>query len=139
MHYNVLIILRRPPEDLRSHVKAVLAPFYVENDDRIRSRWDGFTINDGPFTDAVAISSFGHLAESEKTCVCRIAHIPPEYSAAAVLTPEGVWHDIEDFGWRLIDQDSKRNMRATEAWDRHFREAIAGYPDSFGVEVHCHG
>lgn len=139
MHYTLLVILTRPPMDLRSHVTALLAPFQLENKEGVRPCWDWFTIGDGPFSDAPAALSFPDLDESERTCVCRVGQLPADYSAAALLTPDGAWHDIEDFGWRMLDGESERNRRADEAWSWFFKETIARYPDAIGLEVHCHG
>lgn len=109
MHYTLLVILNRPPTDLRSHMNTVLAPFRFESEQQVRPRWDWFAIGDGPFSDGPTAGLFSDLDEDEKTCVCRIGHLPTDYSAAALLTPDGAWHDIEDFGWRLLDGESEKN------------------------------
>jgi hypothetical protein len=139
MHFDLLVVLNGPVSDLRATIKAVMLPFYVENDAAIRRRWDWFTIGDGPFTDETTSAQFAGIDEPMKSCISRVDRLPGDYSAAALLTPDGIWHDIEDFGWRLIDENSPNNERAAAEWRTHFTEIIGRHRDAIGVEVHCHG
>jgi len=68
-----------------------------------------------------------------------MSRLPPDYRVSAAITPDGTWHDIEDFGWRLVDGDSPQNQAALARWQAHFRDIVERHPHAIGVEVHCHG
>jgi hypothetical protein len=139
MHFDLLVVLNEPVHDLRATIRVMMLPFHIENDAAIRRRWDWFTIGDGPFTDATTSRQFGDIDEPVKSCIARMDRLPAGYSAAALLTPDGVWHDIEDFGWRLLDEDSPSNQQAAARWRTRFAELVARHRHALGVAVHCHG
>jgi hypothetical protein len=141
MHYDVLVIFNPPVSNLREAVAERMQPFKIEEDEpkpRALSRWDWYSLPaDGPFTDPeVQRSASGFDVPSR---VCRMSHLPPDYGVSAVITPEGIWHDLEGCGWRLVDEDSLRNKEALGKWEDRFREIVAQHQEAIGVEVHCHG
>ena len=71
-------------------------------------------------------------------CSAQLADLK-EISFSAILTPDGVWHDIEDFGWRLIDDNPEKNKEALLEWDLHRIRIIDTYADHVGLlpNVHC--
>jgi len=115
-----------------------MQPFKVDWDDPKPWRWDRYDLlGDGPFADDEVnrlVSGFDVPSR-----VCRISHLPPDYEVSAAVTPDGRWHDLVDFGWRLVDGNSPQNREALIQWQAHFREIVAQHPDAIGVEVDCHG
>jgi hypothetical protein len=118
MHYNVLIILNPPLPNLRERVDEVMRPFKLDWDDEVScrtARWDWCSLPaDGPFRDPDAGGSANGFEPLNR--VCRLSHLPPDYLVSAAITPDGTWHDLADFGYRLIDEDSPRNEEALARW-----------------------
>jgi hypothetical protein len=118
-----------------------MRPFKVDWDDPQsvgRSRWDWYSFSeDGPFNDPEASALLGGVGLIDS--VCRISCLPTDYSLSAVITPDGIWHDLEDFGWSLVEGDSLRNQNALANWQACLRETVALHQNAVGVKVHCHG
>ena len=139
MHYDVLVLLSQACPDLHGTIRQRLLPFKADEDGVVHWRWDWYKIGGGPFSDPAVTALFSELDESVKTCICRVGLLPADYSVAALLTPDGAWHDIEDFGWRVIDEGSEKNAIAHDLWRKHFRQTVAKFHGAIGVEVRCHG
>jgi hypothetical protein len=141
MHYDVLVILDLPVTHLREKVAEQMRPFRLDWDHAesvSRSRWDWYSLPpDGPFSDPGVRGLISDLALLSR--VCRMAQLPLDYSVSAAITPDGTWHDLEDFGWRLIDGDSPQNKETLTKWQSHFRDIVVRHQGAVGVEVHCHG
>jgi hypothetical protein len=138
MHYDVLVILDPPVPNLREKVAERMQPFKVDWDDPKPWRWDWYSLpDDGPFADGEVLGLVSGFDVPSR--VCRMSHLPVDYGVSATITPDGSWHDLEDFGWRLVDGDSPQNKEAFAKWQAHFREIVAQHQHAIGVEVHCHG
>lgn len=137
-HYDVLVIFDPPVADLREKVAERMKPFKVDWDDPKPWRWDWYSLpDDGPFADAEVLGLVGGFDVPSR--VCRMSRLPADYGAAAAITPDGIWHDLDDFGWRMVDEGSAQNDEALAKWRVHFREIVAQYQNAIAVEVHCHG
>jgi hypothetical protein len=138
-HYDVLVILNPPIPNLLEKVAERMHPFDANWEDRKQPwRWDWYSMpEDGPFADPDALRLVNGIDVPSRAC--RISRLPFDYSVAAAITPDGTWHDIQDFGWRLMDEGSPRNKEAAAKWHAHFRDIVSQYQDAIGVEVHCHG
>jgi hypothetical protein len=137
-HYDVLLILDLPIADLREKVAERMQPFKVDWDDAKPWRWDWYSLpDDGPFTDSEVIGIGGAFDVPSR--ICRMSWLPADYGVAAAITPDGTWHDLEDFGWRLVDGESPQNKEALARWHSRFREIVAQHQDCIGIVVHCHG
>jgi hypothetical protein len=68
-----------------------------------------------------------------------LRHLPPDHEASAVITPDGVWHDLEDFGWRMMREPSPGNASALAKWRLRYQTILTEFADMVGVEVvyHC--
>jgi hypothetical protein len=55
----------------------------------------------------------GRLPEQERSSwsgnVCDKSRVPPNFVPGALVTLDGTWHDLSDFGWRMVDGASVAN------------------------------
>lgn len=70
--------------------------------------------------------------------ICEVEHLPSEAVPGAVITPDGAWHDLSDFGWRLIDGRSTSNLEAEARWAARYRELLARHPHCWVLETRAH-
>ena len=70
--------------------------------------------------------------------ICEHANLRPDIVPAALVTPDGEWHDLSDFGWRMLNEPSDENRAAFERWEKRYRELIAAHQDCWVVEVWAH-
>jgi len=139
VHFDALVLLEPPVLDLRAAVAEGLRPFRRDDDaPSPQARWDAFLLTDGPFTHVDAAALVGGTDDDTLHAVCPVARLPEGYNVAAVVTPLGEWHDLEDTGWRLLDGHSPRNQDALARWRAHVADVLARYPYALGVHVHCH-
>lgn len=69
--------------------------------------------------------------------VSKAYRLPSNAIPGAVLTPDGVWHDQFDFGWRLMN-DSDSNADADREWRNYFRGVINRHGDCWVLETWAH-
>ena len=70
--------------------------------------------------------------------ICERANLPTDIVPAALVTPDGEWHDISDFGWAMTREPSAENRAARIQWTSRYRELIAAHQDCWVVEVWAH-
>ena len=70
--------------------------------------------------------------------ICERANLPPDIIPGALVTPDGEWYDLGDFGWRMVREPSEENRAALQRWETRYRELIAAHQDCWVVEVWTH-
>jgi hypothetical protein len=70
--------------------------------------------------------------------ICERANLPANVVPAALVTPDGEWHDLSDFGWQMLRESSEENAAARARWTQRYRELIAAQENCWVVEVWAH-
>src|SRR5690606_24998104 len=70
--------------------------------------------------------------------VCSIERLPLNAFPGAVVTSDGAWHDVSDFGWRLTAEPSRANDNAVQKWITHFQSLVAQHPNCWVLETWVH-
>lgn len=70
--------------------------------------------------------------------ICECANLPAEMVPGALVTPDGRWHDVTDFGWKMTSEPSAENRAAFARWERRYRELIAAHSDCWVLEFWAH-
>jgi hypothetical protein len=70
--------------------------------------------------------------------ICDKARVPPDLVPGALVTIDGAWHDLSDFGWRMVDEPSAVNDEALARWGACYRQLLAAAPDCWVLEVWAH-
>jgi len=70
--------------------------------------------------------------------ICEINRLPPNLNFGAIVTPDGVWHDLRDFGWKMTTEPSQENQDAATRWDLRVRELLSLNPDCWVVANWAH-
>ena len=55
-----------------------------------------------------------------------------------MITPDGQWHDLFDFGWRLSKTETPQNRDAWERWVVHLRAVLAAHEHCVAVGFDTH-
>src|SRR5262245_55546677 len=67
----------------------------------------------------------GRLPRTERPAwsgnVCVKSRVPPDLVPGALVTADGDWHDLSDFGWRMVDEPSAANEDSFARWGAHYR------------------
>ncbi len=70
--------------------------------------------------------------------ICEMARLPLNVVPGALVTPDGSWHDLSDFGWRMVDEPSASNDEAHLRWSARYRELVAAHPHCWVLEFWSH-
>ena len=139
-HLYVLVPTSTTLHGVEDAMQALLAPHRLKHDDTIQPNWRfdylcrfDATLN-CPETDAELPREMYH---DYAGYISRVDRLREDVSVGAVVTPDGEWHDIGDFGYRIINTP-KSNAAATEKWDRHFRELMKHNSECWVIEAWAH-
>ncbi len=125
MKGTLLVLLPPGTLSVKDEVRRRLEPFRLNEDDEasIRSRhWDYW--HAGP-----------SFPEGDPVLV---EDLPPDYCSSGVLTPDNVWHDLQDHGWRLIDGQPPNNILAQKRWHLRFLHLLCLHPAHLCFEALVH-
>lgn len=70
--------------------------------------------------------------------VCDKSRVPPDLVPGALVTLDGHWHDLSDFGWRMVNEPSAANRDSLARWSARYRALLAAAPDCWVLEVWVH-
>ncbi len=56
----------------------------------------------------------------------------------ALITPDGAWYDLFDFGWRFSPEETPANRDAWERWSARVNELLAQNADCVAVQIDTH-
>ena len=98
-----------------------------------------WTVGGDAIDDAASAAELG-AAEDESLAknVSIASRLPADFTCAAVVTPDGVWHDLFDQGWSFPDRDTPECLAALASWEARVRDILAAYPDHIVVEFDTH-
>jgi hypothetical protein len=67
-----------------------------------------------------------------------VRNLPADYNTSAIITPDGTWHDLQDHGWRLINEPCLANQLALDKWKQQVQELMRKFKDHIAIEVSFH-
>lgn len=145
MKHSLLVLLEPDVDDLDAALRRALEPRRL-NDDSPESiqayHWDYWFLpeEDQPPLSSIVARRFPSCSPDLVRYAAYVADLPDGYGyhATAILTPDGQWHDLEDFGWKLLAEPSPSNARALTAWASHATELLRTHTDHIGVLVWVH-
>ena len=70
--------------------------------------------------------------------ICDKSRVPQDLVPGALVTLDGAWHDLSDFGWRMVDEPSAANEDSFARWSTHCRTLLAAASDCWVLEVWTH-
>ena len=102
-------------------------------------RFDYLCGDDGCFDDAIAEGRLpAQMKRALRGHICGIERLPDEVIPGALVTPDGRWHDLNDFGYRTADEKSTENRTAIDAWTARYRELLAENPYCWVLQYLAH-
>jgi hypothetical protein len=137
----VLVPYDTPPAEIGEYVRLVLDPHRFDPGEPAgRGRFD-FLVGAlaKSLNDPIAAGRLPPKVRREYSGnICERSNLPPEIVPGALVTPDGVWHDLSDFGWSMVDEPSERNRAARAQWVTRYQELIAVHENCWVVEVWAH-
>jgi len=140
VHSVTLVLLRLPVDDLHAAATALLRPHRL-NEDAPDASWhlDYWTTGGDNIADPETAAALG-VADDEDLApnVCFVSRLAGRVIPGALVTPDGAWHDLQDFGWRLAPVETPANKAAWERWAARVEELLAAHAGCVAVEFDTH-
>jgi len=130
-----------PLSGIAEFIRRLLAPHRFDPDEPdSRGRYDYLV---GPlgrsFNDPDAESRLPpDLRRAYAGNICERANLPSHIVPGALVTPDGAWHDLGDFGWRMSHEPCVANRTAFEKWKQRYRDLVETHPNCWVVETWAH-
>ncbi len=67
-----------------------------------------------------------------------VKNLPDDYSTSGIIGRDGTWTDLQDFGWRMLDEPSRSNDNALKRWRQTQKEILERSRDAICVQVMLH-
>jgi len=141
MHSVTFVLLRPPIANLnRATIDAVIQRYRLNEMNYDPSwRYDYWTAGDGLIADAETAAAVGVAGDEDYAQnVCFVSRIGGRYTPFNIVTPDGTWHGLFDFGWKMMERETPAGQEAYERWSAHAAEVLAAYPDCIAVEIDTH-
>lgn len=123
MKSTLLVLLPPDSRDPEAALRAALEPHRLDEDDEASIRghhWDYWS------------------HEGDELVFQRADQRPADCTVSAILTPDGVWHDLQDHGWRMLREPSRENEAAMARWKVLHDTLLQRFADHVAVEVIVH-
>ncbi|MEO9590366.1 hypothetical protein [Rhodopirellula bahusiensis] len=118
-----------------------MAPHRLDEDAESWPRfyWDYWHLTPDPFGGFAPITRDMEPAAKCNRHACVVRELPSDYNPSAVITPDGMWNDLSEFGWRLIDEPCDANTAAMAKWQQRVAKLREMFSDHIGIEIlyHC--
>jgi len=121
-------------------VEALLAVHRLKDDDTIQPNWhfDYLCLFDATLNCIETDAELPHELHPDLAgYISRVDRLRPDASAGALVTPDGTWHDCNDFGFRMMNDDAA-NDAAIKQWTNYYWQLMRDNPDCWVVETWAH-
>jgi hypothetical protein len=138
-HVFVLVPFSVGPSALLAEADKLIERHRRYEDGSGSGRFDYLVGPTGSFDDPIAE---GRLPTNVRRAlhrrVCDVEHLPADLVPAALVTPDGKWHDLAEHGWRMVNEPSQSNKDALVRWSFRYRKLVAENPYCWVVEFWAH-
>jgi hypothetical protein len=135
------VLLRPPIADLnRATIDALIQRYRLNEIDYDPSwRYDYWTVGDGNIADPETAAALGLTGDEDYgSNVCFVSRIGGRGTPGNIVTPDGRWHGLFDFGWKFRERDLPVGQEAYARWCAHAAEVLAAHQDCVAVEIDTH-
>ena len=143
MKSPILVILGGTTQTISAPLKDAMERHRLD-EDRIEfiqaHHWDYWSFpTEAPFDDRELKGKFSAEPEHVSNHAIFVRNSPAEYTFSGVICKDGSLIDLQDFGWRLIDEPSKSIDKARKTWSVKLKALLAENIEDIGVYVivHC--
>ena len=72
--------------------------------------------------------------------VLPVRDLPDDFVPAALVTPDGKWHERGRYGFwgMMIDDENDQEPKEKDVWEATYRALLEQYPEATAILVDCH-
>jgi hypothetical protein len=143
MKSHITVLIKRNAKNLEEQLRKNIEAYRLDEDsiESIESHhWDYWYFpDDENLNDSELKSNFPLESDDVLSNSCYIKNIPEEFSTSGVICFDNTWVDLQDFGWRLLNEPSSENDKANRNWKEKFAWLLSENKDAICVQIitHC--
>ena len=142
MKSHITVIINSKENSIESVLKDQLEIFRMVDDGNEMTKkyyWDYWVYySEEDNGDAEIRQKFPTEAEEVLCNSFYVRNLPNDYMTSGVIDSEGIWKDIQDFGWQLLKEPSKENNTAFKSWQKALKEILNKNQDNICVQILVH-
>lgn len=135
----VLVPYSVAPSAIREVADELIGLHQMVEGNRAMGRFDYLVGTDGSFHDPVAE---GYLPTQLKRGLhrqlCTMDRLPATLVPNALVTPDGMWHDRDDYEWRVTNRDGQASAEAGIGWEEYYPQLLEQNPLCWVVQYVAH-
>ena len=143
MKSHVSVLVPEDCQEIHSSLTRILERHRLDEDDveSIRAHhWDYWYFPTGNgLEDSRIREAFPRESEEIHRHASYVTDLPDDYCTSAIITEHEGWIDIQDFGWRMIDEPCQANREAAAKWEVRMAEILESHSHKICVQIitHC--
>ena len=140
MHTLTLVLLPPDTLDLWKAGEDLLLPYRMIDDERTSAtHLDYWCVGGGNIHDEPTAAKLGVTADPDLSSnVCFVSRLRWDFIPGAIVTPDGKWHDLSDYDWKLLKKDSQDNRDAEIFWANEVGKIFSAHKECIAVEFDTH-
>ena len=142
MKSHVSVLVAPDCSEIHSDLSRVLETHRLDEDDleSIRAHhWDyWYYPTEIRIHDPTIRAAFPTESEEIHDHASYVRNLPDDYGTSAIITEGEGWVDLQDFGWKMINEPCKANEDGAARWRIRMAEILSTNPDMICVEVMTH-
>lgn len=142
MKSHITVLIHNSTKDIRASLQQTLEPYRLNEDgiESIRSHhWDYWyfpsepILNDNELKEKYSNASSEILENSSY-----VKNLPKDYATSGVILLDGTWIDLQDFGWKMLNEPSSKNEEAWTKWIKKLRQILNENKEHMSVQINTH-
>lgn len=142
MKAHILVLIDCSTQDISASLHASLNQHELDWDDDVsieNRHWDYWVFAlDGQALDATLAKDFPNDDASVLANAAYVGNLPDDFTTTGVICLDGSWIDVDDFGWRMLNEPSNANNDALDQWQQRLRQVLEDNRQHIGVQVIVH-
>ncbi len=143
MKSHISVLIDSSVENIAKQLKKVLEPHRLDEDnlDSIKAHhFDYYCLyNEDDIKDTEISAKYASESQEILYNSRYVRNLPENYTTSGVISTDGKWTDLRDFGWSMINEPSPANEKALVKWKKKLQDILAKNMDKIIVEIliHC--
>ncbi len=128
--------------DIKTALTNALETHRLDDDDlnSIKNHhWDYWYFPESPnLTDNDIKNQYSELDQEILRNASFVKNLPTDYSTSGIIDLTSNWIDLQDFGWKMINEPSSENEKALQKWTNEQKKIFDENSENICVQVIVH-
>ena len=138
----ITIIIHKDVSDLKAELVKALEPHRLNEDnlDSIKGHhWDYWYFPESPnLIDTEIKKRFSEIEDDIFNNTSYVKNLPSNYVTSGIIDLSGRWIDIQDFGWKMMNEPGPENEEALRKWKDKQNKVFDGNSEHICIQIIIH-